>query len=134
LNSALRGIKYSRAAKYVTCLAGVVLDVVVDLRVGSPTFGASHGERLDGSHPVGLFLGPGLGHATLALTEDAAVAYLLPAGVGEPEGAVHPFDADLGIAWPSVPSFLLSAGDIAAPTLAQARDDGLLPVYREGES
>lgn len=133
---ALRGIKYSRdgrAGKYVSCLSGVVLDVVVDLRVGSPAFGASHIRRLDGGQPVGLFLAPGLGHATLALTEQAAMAYLHPAHDEGPEVAVHPFDSDLSIAWPSGLSFLLSDGDTAAPTLGQARDAGLLPAYLGGE-
>jgi dTDP-4-dehydrorhamnose 3,5-epimerase len=129
----VRGIHFADVppgqAKYVTCTRGAVLDVVVDVRVGSPTFGRWEGVRLDDVDRRAVYLAEGLGHGFCALTDDATLTYLCsetynPTG----EHAVHPLDADLAIAWP-VDGPLLSARDAAAPNLAQARADGLLPVH-----
>ncbi|MGN9807417.1 dTDP-4-dehydrorhamnose 3,5-epimerase family protein [Micromonospora sp. L32] len=129
----VRGIHFADVppgqAKYVTCVRGAVLDVIVDLRVGSPTFGRWEGVRLDDVDRRAVYLSEGLGHGFCALTDDATLSYLCsttynPTG----EHAVHPLDADLAIEWPAeVPQ--LSARDAAAPTLAQARESGLLPEY-----
>jgi len=121
-------------AKYVTCVRGAVLDVVVDLRVGSPTFGAWEGVRLDDVDRRALYLAEGLGHAFCALTEDTTITYLCsePYAPGREHG-VHPLDPALGITWP-VDAPVLSAKDAAAPSLAEARAAGLLPTweaYRE---
>ncbi|MGY0018385.1 dTDP-4-dehydrorhamnose 3,5-epimerase family protein [Streptomyces sp. YJ-C3] len=133
---ALRGIHYTNAsqgqAKYVTCVRGAILDAVVDLRVGSPTYGMSELIRLDADHRRAVHLKEGLGHAFLALTDDATVVYLCSALYApDHEGTVHPLDPDLGIPWPlaDVGTPILSAKDAAAPTLAQARRSGGLPVY-----
>ncbi|MEH0827732.1 MULTISPECIES: dTDP-4-dehydrorhamnose 3,5-epimerase family protein [unclassified Micromonospora] len=129
----VRGIHFADVppgqAKYVTCVRGAVLDLIVDLRVGSPTFGRWEGVRLDDVDRRAVYLSEGLGHGFCALTDDATLSYLCsttynPTG----EHAVHPLDADLGIEWPAeAPQ--LSARDAAAPTLAQARESGLLPRY-----
>ncbi|MEV0808712.1 dTDP-4-dehydrorhamnose 3,5-epimerase family protein [Micromonospora sp. NPDC050200] len=129
----VRGIHFADVppgqAKYITCVRGAVLDVVVDLRVGSPTFGRWEGVRLDDVDRRAVYLSEGLGHGFCALTDDATLSYLCsttynPTG----EHAVHPLDADLAIEWPAeAPQ--LSARDAAAPTLAQARESGLLPGY-----
>ncbi|MDH6466182.1 dTDP-4-dehydrorhamnose 3,5-epimerase [Micromonospora sp. A200] len=129
----VRGIHFADVppgqAKYVTCVRGAVLDVIVDLRVGSPTFGRWEGVRLDDVDRRAVYLSEGLGHGFCALTDDATLSYLCsttynPTG----EHAVHPLDADLAIEWPAeAPQ--LSARDAAAPTLAQARESGLLPEY-----
>ena len=135
----LRGVHFADVppgqAKYVYCTRGAVLDVVVDLRVGSPTFGASDAVRLDDADRRGVYLSEGLGHAFLALTDDANVTYLCsepynPAG----EHGVHPLDPELALPWPGDVEPLLSDKDAAAPTLAQARDLGLLPSYDSCES
>lgn len=130
----VRGVHYADVppgqAKYVTCVRGAVLDVVVDLRVGSPTFGQWEGVRLDDVDRRAVYLAEGLGHGFCALTDDATLTYLCsetynPAG----ERALHPLDADLAIDWPAdTPQ--LSARDAAAPTLAQARAAGVLPDHR----
>lgn len=121
----VRGIHYTDVppgqAKYVTCVRGAVLDVVVDLRLGSPTFGRWESVRLDDVDRSAVYLAEGLGHGFCALTEDATVAYLCsltyqPAT----ERAVHPLDPELGIEWP-VAEPILSAKDAAAPALADAR-------------
>ena len=132
----LRGVHFADVppgqAKYVYCTRGAVLDVVVDIRVGSPTFGASDAVRLDAVDRRGVYLSEGLGHAFLALTDDANVTYLCsepynPTG----EHGIHPLDPALGLPWPDDVEPLLSDKDAAAPTLAQAQDSGLLPSYED---
>ncbi|WP_248961922.1 dTDP-4-dehydrorhamnose 3,5-epimerase [Sphaerisporangium perillae] len=132
----LRGVHYADVppgqAKYVTCVSGRVLDVVVDLRVGSPTFGAWETVELDDRSRRGIYVGEGLGHAFMTLSEEATVVYLC----SEPyaparEHGVHPLDPKLGIAWPDDLPPLLSPKDAAAPSLAEAREKGMLPLYED---
>ena len=129
----VRGIHFADVppgqAKYVTCVSGAVLDVVVDIRVGSPTFGRWEGVRLDDEDRRAVYLSEGLGHGFCALTEGATVAYLCSSTYrpGHEHG-IHPLDPEIGIAWPvKVP--LLSKKDEAAPTLAEAQAGGLLPSF-----
>ncbi len=130
----LRGVHFADVppgqAKYVTCVRGTVLDVVVDLRTGSPTFGRWDAVRLgDGTHHA-VFLAEGLGHAFMALSDDATVVYLCSTGYApEREHGVHPLDADLGIDWPEGVTPVLSPKDAEAPSLAEAERTGLLPSY-----
>ncbi|WP_088319773.1 dTDP-4-dehydrorhamnose 3,5-epimerase family protein [Kineosporia sp. R_H_3] len=132
----VRGVHFADVppsqAKYVTCVRGAVVDVVVDVRVGSPTFGAWEAVRLDETDRTAVYLSEGLGHAFAALTDDATVVYLCsevytPAA----EHGITPLDPDVAVDWASfgVGEPLLSPKDAAAPTLAQARDSGLLPQY-----
>ncbi|WP_430790751.1 dTDP-4-dehydrorhamnose 3,5-epimerase [Actinoplanes sp. G11-F43] len=129
----VRGIHFADVppgqAKYVTCVSGAVLDVVVDLRTGSPTFGSWEAVRLDDQDRRAVYLSEGLGHGFCALTEGATVAYLCSSTYrpGHEHG-VHPLDPELGIAWP-VTEPVLSAKDAAAPSLAEAGVNGLLPRY-----
>lgn len=131
----VRGIHFAQVppgqAKYVTCVRGAMLDVVVDLRVGSPTFGEWTGVHLDDAEHNAIYLAEGLGHGFCALTEEVTIAYLC-SEVYNParEFAVNALDPELGIDWP-VESALLSPRDQAAPTLAQAREQGLLPSYAD---
>ena len=129
----VRGVHFADVppgqAKYVMCVRGAVLDVVVDIRVGSPTFGRWEGVRLDDVDRRAVYLAEGLGHGFCALTDDATLVYVCsepynPTG----EHAVHPLDTELDIDWPA-DSPQLSARDAAAPSLAEARASGLLPVY-----
>lgn len=130
----LRGLHYADVppgqAKYVTCVRGAVLDVIVDIRVGSPTFGVWEGVHLDDVDRRAVYLPEGLGHAFLALTDDATVSYLC-SEVYSPtrEHGLDPLDPALGISWPSDLELLLSPKDAEAPSLAQALADGLLPEY-----
>jgi dTDP-4-dehydrorhamnose 3,5-epimerase len=132
----LRGVHFADVppsqAKYVYCTRGAVLDVVVDLRVGSPTFGASDAVRLDDVDRQGVYLSEGLGHAFLSLTDDANVTYLCsePYAPGREHG-VHPLDPALALPWPDDVAPLLSDKDATAPTLAEARDSGLLPRWED---
>lgn len=136
----LRGVHFADVppgqAKYVTCPKGAVLDVVVDLRVGSPTFGAWDSVLLDDVDRRAIYLSEGLGHAFCSLEDDSVVVYLCstPYSPGREHG-VHPLDPALGITWPtqardgSPLSPQLSAKDSAAPTLADAAEQGLLPRW-----
>ncbi len=132
----LRGVHFADVppgqAKYVYCTRGAVLDVIVDLRVGSPTFGVSDAVQLDDRDRRGVYLSEGLGHAFLALTDDANVTYLCsePYAPGREHG-VHPLDPELDLPWPGDLEHLLSEKDAAAPTLAQAQEAGLLPDYAQ---
>jgi dTDP-4-dehydrorhamnose 3,5-epimerase len=109
------------------------MDVIVDLRVGSPTFAQWEVVRLDDEDRTAVYLSEGLGHAFAALTDDATVIYLC-SEVYNPTGehGIHPLDPELGIDWAGfgVAEPLLSPKDLAAPTLAQAKDQGLLPDVR----
>jgi len=129
----LRGVHYAQhppsQAKYVYCTRGAFLDVVVDIRIGSPTFGRHDVVRIDDVDRRGVYLTEGLGHAILALEDDSAVTYLVstpftPAN----EHGVHPLDPALGIDWGAVEP-LLSPKDETAPTLEAAAAQGLLPSY-----
>jgi len=133
----IRGIHYADVppgqAKYVSCVSGAILDVVVDLRADSPGFGTWEAIRLDDAACLAVFLSEGLGHAFMALTDQAAVMYLCstPYAPGREHG-VHPLDPALAIAWPldeAGGAPVLSEKDAAMPTLAEALRAGRLPRY-----
>ena len=116
----------------MTCVTGAIMDVVVDVRVGSPTFSQSAALRLDDQTHQAVFLGEGLGHAFMALTDQATVLYLCSTQyVPGREHGVHPLDPELGIDWPADLAPVLSAKDAAAPSVAKARAAGLLPDYAD---
>jgi dTDP-4-dehydrorhamnose 3,5-epimerase len=135
----VRGIHFASVppgqAKYVTCVSGAVLDVIVDVRVGSPTYGRWEAVRLDDTSRRAVFLAEGLGHAFTAVSDEATVIYLCstPYTPGSEHG-VHPLDPDIGIEWPADTEPVLSGKDAAAPTLEAARQAGLLPVYADCEA
>jgi dTDP-4-dehydrorhamnose 3,5-epimerase len=136
----LRGIHFAQLppsqSKYVTCLSGAVLDVVVDIRVGSPTFGKWDSVLLDDVDRRCIYLTEGLGHAFLALEDRSIVSYLCsaPYAPGREHG-VNPLDPAIGVEWPTTGrngaplELLLSEKDSAAPSLAEAGKQGLLPSY-----
>ena len=138
----LRGVHFADVppgqAKYVSCAVGSVLDVVVDIRVGSPTFGAFDAVLLDDNDRKAVYLSEGLGHAFLSLADGSTVTYLCSTGYNPAaEHGISPLDPELGIPWPSVSrdgvplSYELSAKDRQAPSLTQARIGGLLPEFAE---
>lgn len=132
----VRGVHFADVppgqAKYVQCFDGRILDVVVDIRVGSPTFGQWDAVELDASSREGLFIAEGLGHAFCALTESVTVGYLC----SEPyaptrEHGIHPLDPQLALPWPDGTDSVLSPKDAAAPLLSEALAQGLLPQFTE---
>jgi dTDP-4-dehydrorhamnose 3,5-epimerase len=131
----LRGVHFADVppgqAKYVTCPRGAVLDFVVDVRVGSPTFGTCDVVRLDGDERRAVYLSEGLGHAFLALEDDSTLTYLCSTGYAPGrEHGIDPLDPALNLPLPAGVDFVLSDKDAAAPTLAQAADQGLLPDWQ----
>ena len=134
----LRGLHFAQLppsqAKYVTCLHGAVFDVVVDIRLGSPTFGRWDSLLLDAHSHRTVYLSEGLAHGFVALQDDSTVAYLCSAGYApNREHAIRADDPELGIEWP-VAAPILSDRDAAAPTLAAAREAGLLPSWDEARA
>ncbi len=135
----LRGIHFAQVppgqAKYVTCFAGAVLDVVVDLRTGSPTYGAWDSVLLDDVDRRCVYLSEGLGHAFVALADGSLVSYLVSTGYDpQREHGIDPFDPEIGVEWPTEDrdgrplELTLSDKDRAAPSLAEVRERGLLPA------
>jgi dTDP-4-dehydrorhamnose 3,5-epimerase len=131
----LRGLHFADVppgqAKFVYCPQGSALDVIVDLRVGSPTFGAVDSVVLDDRERRAVFIAEGLGHAFCALSDDTSLTYLV-SSVYNPavERTVSPVDPELALPWPIDAAELeLSPKDRDAPTLAAARAAGELPDY-----
>ncbi len=134
---ALRGLHFAQLppgqAKYITCVKGAVFDVVVDIRVGSPTYGTWDSVLLDDTDRHSVYLSEGLAHGFLALQNDSTVLYMCSAPyTPEREHAISPTDPEIGIDWPlPAEQLLFSERDAAAPTLAEVRAAGLLPTWDE---
>ncbi len=131
----VRGIHFADVplgqAKYVTVTHGAVLDYVIDIRVGSPTFGQWDSVRLDDVDRRAIYLSEGLGHAFVALTDDAVVSYLVTDTYNPTaEHGINPLDPEIGLVFPSEAGEpLLSPKDTDAPSLAEAAEQGLLPEW-----
>ena len=119
-------------AKYVQCFSGRILDVVVDIRVGSPTFGQWEAVELDGESGRAVHVAEGLGHAFCALGDSAVVGYLCSEPYApDREHGVHPLDTQLDLPWPKDLDLQLSAKDSTAPSLREAEESGLLPQWTQ---
>jgi NDP-hexose 3,5-(Or5-) epimerase len=119
-------------AKLVTCVRGRVLDVVVDLRVGSPTFGVFETTVQDEESGLAVFLAEGLGHAFLALTDDVCMSYVCSSEyVHGSMIDIQALDPRLDIPWNLTEPPIMSDKDIAAPGIDEAAATGLLPSYAE---
>jgi dTDP-4-dehydrorhamnose 3,5-epimerase len=130
----VRGIHFADVppsqAKYVTALSGSLIDFIVDIRVGSPTFGQVDSVFLDTRDRRALYLSEGLGHAFVALEDNTTAVYLCSATYNpEREHGIHPLDPEVGLTFPDGINPHLSPKDAAAPSLAEAREQGLLPSY-----
>jgi dTDP-4-dehydrorhamnose 3,5-epimerase len=132
----LRGLHFAQLppsqAKYVTCLSGSVFDVVVDIRLGSPTFGRWDSVVLDDRDRRSVYISEGLAHGFLALEDNSTVMYLCSTEYNpHREHTICPTDPALAINWPVVDGLALSDRDAAAPTLEEVRAAGLLPTWEE---
>src|SRR5471032_603162 len=102
----VRGVHFADVprgqAKYVTVPRGSVIDVVVDIRTGSPTFGSWDSVLLDDRDRRALYIAEGLGHLFVALEDDTTVSYLV-SDVYSPaaEHGLNPFDPELALEFPS---------------------------------
>lgn len=130
----VRGVHFTvtppGTAKYVYCARGAAIDIVVDIRVGSPTYGRWDSVLLDPVDFRAMYFPVGVGHAFIALEDDTVMSYMLSSGyVAENELALSPLDPELGLPIPGDIVPVMSDRDRAAPTLAQAKAAGLLPDY-----
>ena len=131
---AVRGIHYADVppsqAKYVTAVSGAFVDYVVDIRVGSPTFGTWCSVDLDTETRRAVYLSEGLGHCLVSREDNSTAVYLCSAAYNpEREHGINPLDAEVGLTFPGDIEPVLSPKDTTAPTLAEAREQGLLPLY-----
>ncbi|WP_067663832.1 dTDP-4-dehydrorhamnose 3,5-epimerase family protein [Nocardia miyunensis] len=128
----LRGIHYTETppgqAKYVTCVRGAFLDVVVDLRPDSPTFGTWDTVLIDDTDRRSVYLSDGLGHALLSLADGSTATYLCSLEYSpEFDRDIDAFDPDLAIDWPTTGrdgqplTYVRSPKDAAAPSLRTLR-------------
>ena len=131
----LRGIHFADVppgqAKYVMCATGSIKDYVVDIRVGSPTFGKWAALTLSAMDRNAILLDVGLGHAFVALEEGTTVTYLVTDHYKpEAEHAINPHDSELALEFPfTLADLLVSAKDREAPTFAEALATGMLPKW-----
>ena len=131
----VRGIHFADVppsqAKYITVLTGSIVDYVVDIRVGSPTFGQWDSVLLDTIDRRAVYLPEGMGHAFAALEDDTTAMYLVTAPYAPSrEHGIHPLDPEVGLVLPDgMNDPLLSPKDHSAPSLAEAMEQGLLPTY-----
>jgi dTDP-4-dehydrorhamnose 3,5-epimerase len=117
----LRGLHYQRnpmaQGKLVRVTRGAVLDVIVDTRSSSPTFGKHMGVELSEDNGQVFWVPEGFLHGFCTLTEHADFLYKVTAHYSQPhDGGVRWNDPDLGIKWPFPDDALtLSAKDLVAP-------------------
>ncbi len=133
-HNVVRGLHYSLAdegqAKLVTCAQGAVDDVIVDIRLGSPTFGALAVVPLAAEAGRSVYLPAGVAHGFVVRSASATLVYLLSSPYNAAvELEIDPFDPEIGVPWDLDGEPVLSAKDAAAPTLAQRRAAGQLPTY-----
>jgi 5-epimerase len=130
----VRGVHFTATppgcAKYVHCPQGKALDIVVDIRTGSPTFGKWDAVILDADEARAVYLPIGVGHAFVALTDDTIMSYLLSTAYDPAlEMAISVLDPDLALPIPPASARILSTRDSSAPVLVAAAEAGLLPDY-----
>jgi len=131
---AVRGLHYSMApegqAKIVTCVIGELVDVIVDIRVGSPSFGRVEVVSLGAEQGRSVLVPRDVAHGYCATSERAALCYLISSPFNAAmELEINPLDPEIGVPWPLVGEPLLSAKDAGAPSLEQRRAAQQLPVF-----
>jgi dTDP-4-dehydrorhamnose 3,5-epimerase len=133
----IRGIHWADVppgqAKYISCPKGAIWDVVVDLRVGSQTFGLWDAVELSAINNNSVLIEEGLGHAFLSLADDTIVSYLC----SEPfkpssEHGINPLDKTVSIPFENYwdpKNFVISPKDSEAPSLMESQNLGILPRF-----
>ena len=132
----IRGIHYSLApegqSKVVTCASGAIVDVLIDLRLNSPSYLKVEYIELSEDSGSVAYIPSGVGHGFIVESESASVVYLTSSRYSpEFEKAICPTDPELGIKWPLPIGELgiISKADTEAPTLEQAKESGILPNF-----
>jgi dTDP-4-dehydrorhamnose 3,5-epimerase len=123
----LRGMHFSIGAgqaKLVRCARGTILDVVVDLRRASPTYGEWESHELDDERAHQLYIPIGFAHGFCVLSDVADVTYKCSSYYDAAvERGFRYDDPDVGIDWPQDMQLLVSQRDVDAPTLREIADD-----------
>jgi dTDP-4-dehydrorhamnose 3,5-epimerase len=129
----VRGIHYSLAvkgqAKWVTCVSGLIKDVIVDIRPSSKTYGKWIEVQLSGTSGKAVLIGEGLGHGFVSLADVSTVAYLVSSPFSPSEEfEINPLDQAISINWGLPLSELkISDKDKNALTLEERKKEGKLP-------
>ena len=131
----IRGIHFAQVppsqAKYIQCQKGSILDFVIDVRVGSPTFGQHVSIELNSKIPKAIFIEEGLAHAFIALEDDTIVTYFVNQYFNPTnEKAINPLDSEISINWGNL-KYLISEKDKNAKTLSEMQELGHLPIYED---
>jgi dTDP-4-dehydrorhamnose 3,5-epimerase len=132
----IRGIHYSVApqgqSKIVTCASGEIVDVLIDLRVGSPTYLQVEYIKLSDESGKVIYIPTGIGHGFIVTSDLASIVYLTSSKFApEFEKAICPTDPDLGITWP-LPfgkQAIVSRNDQEAQKLSASLKSGSLPKF-----
>jgi dTDP-4-dehydrorhamnose 3,5-epimerase len=134
----IRGIHYSLApegqSKWVTCVSGSIVDVIVDIRPDSPTFKQVEYVTLTPENGISVLISSGLGHGFLSLEDNSGVAYLLSSPYSPQfELDISPTDKTININWSKLlnglSSFTFSEKDLNAASLQSRIDNSELPSY-----
>lgn len=120
----VRGIHFAGAPKgqrkYVTCVSGSIIDVIVDLRPNSDRFGKWEAIDLNPINRTVLSIPNGVGHSFVALEDNSTVMYLCDQNFNpNNEFGINPLDPTIGITWPSNLDLIFSDRDINAPSFKE---------------
>lgn len=129
----VRGIHFADVplgqAKFVFVPHGSIIDYVVDLRVGSPTFGKWESELINSQSRNAMYLSEGLGHAFVSLEDNTVVTYLVSEVFNpEAEHGINPLDSDISLIFPENVELIFSEKDAQAPSLAELHEHQKLPT------
>jgi len=136
IRAVVRGIHYSLApegqAKWVSCAAGSIIDVIVDLRPNSPTFQKIEYVALNENDGKSVLIGTGLGHGFISVGETNVISYLLSSSYSpKHEFGINPMDPDLKINWhselPVDSELIISSKDLLSSSLQEQKLKGQLP-------
>lgn len=131
----IRGIHFAQLppsqAKYIQCNSGSILDFIIDVRVGSPTFKQHVSVKLDGNSRKAIFIEEGLAHAFISLEDDTQVTYLVNQYFNSTnEKSINPFDEEIAINWGNS-KYILSEKDRGAHSLKEMKNSNQLPVFED---
>jgi dTDP-4-dehydrorhamnose 3,5-epimerase len=130
-----RGIHFSKSArpqhKLVMCLEGSISDFIVDIRIGSPTYGKVDRFELSSKAREVIFIPSGCGHGFLAREDKSVVLYAQSSEYSPSEEfEISALDQSLRLNIEDIDDLILSQKDRAAPNLEALRSDNFLPLYK----
>lgn len=135
LRGVLRGLHFQKPpyaqGKLIRAIKGSILDVAVDVRKGSPTYGQHYNVVLTDENQYQLWIPPGFAHGALTLSETSFMAYFCTAPYSKEHSiSIRYDDPNLGIDW-ELSSFMLTDIDRHAPLLKEI-DTGFVYSKQEG--